>query len=306
MSNLPPLTPPDSSPVDPAMTDPSLREPVTDATTSNVTVGPVSLSRFNWRVAIGLFVGGALWIGPYIASIAVLMPALVAEVAPGEKVGLVATMGLLGALLSLLSNIVFGALSDLTRSRFGKRVPWMVAGGIVTGLALWGFSTSTTVVALIVWWCAFMLLLNAIIAPMVAVISDRVTTKYRGTVSAIYGVALTVGATVASITAAMFISNPRQGLVIFAVAVGLSGLVFAVIAPEKSNKDEPRARLSPRMLLSNFKFPRRGARDYYHQHPRAALREPVRTRHRRTPRLPPPRARGRAGPADRAHLRVTP
>ena len=78
MSNLPPLTPPDSSPVDPAMTDPSLREPVTDATTSNVTVGPVSLSRFNWRVAIGLFVGGALWIGPYIASIAVLMPALVA------------------------------------------------------------------------------------------------------------------------------------------------------------------------------------------------------------------------------------
>ena len=25
-------------------------------------------------------------------------------------------------------------------------------GGIVTGLALWGFSTSTTVVALIVWW----------------------------------------------------------------------------------------------------------------------------------------------------------
>ncbi len=64
MSNLPPLTPPDSSPVDPAMTDPSLREPVTDATTSNVTVGPVSLSRFNWRVAIGLFVGGALWIGP--------------------------------------------------------------------------------------------------------------------------------------------------------------------------------------------------------------------------------------------------
>ncbi|WP_453984965.1 MFS transporter [Brevibacterium casei] len=263
MSNLPPLTPPDSSPVDPAMTDPTLRDRVTDVTRSNVTVGPVSLSRFNWRVAIGLFVGGALWIGPYIASIAVLMPALVAEVAPDEKIGLVATMGLLGALLSLVSNIVFGALSDLTRSRFGKRVPWMVGGGIATGLALWGFSTSTTLVALVAWWCAFMLLLNAIIAPMVAVISDRVTTKYRGTVSAVYGVALTVGATVASITAAMFISTPRQGLVIFAVAVGLSGLVFAVIAPETSNRDEPRARLSARMLLSNFKFPRRGARDYY-------------------------------------------
>lgn len=52
------------------------------------------------------------------------------------------------------------------------------------------------------------------------------------------------------------------------------------------------------------RHPHRG--DRQHQHPRAALREPVRTRHRRTPRLPPPRARGRAGPADRAHLRVTP
>jgi MFS family permease len=245
------------------MTDPALREPVTDLTTSNITIGLVSLSKFNWRVAIGLFVGGALWIGPYIGSISVLMPALVAQVAPQERVGLVATLGLLGALLSLVSNIVFGALSDLTRSRLGKRVPWMVGGGLGTGLALWGFSTSTSAVALIVWWCAFMLLLNAIIAPMVAVISDRVTTKYRGTVSAVYGVAITVGATVASIAAAMFISSPRTGLTIFAVAVGISGLAFALIAPEGSNKDEPRDRLSGRALLGNLKFPRHGARDYY-------------------------------------------
>lgn len=263
MSNPPPLTPSDSSPVDPAMTDPRLREPVTDVTTSNITVGPVSLSKFNWRVAIGLFVGGALWIGPYIGSIAVLMPALVAQVAPEEKIGLVATMGLVGALLSLFSNIVFGALSDLTRSRFGKRVPWIVIGGLATGLALWGFSSATSAVTLVLWWCLFMLLLNAIIAPMVAVISDRVSTKYRGTVSAVYGVALTVGATVASIVSAMFISDPRLGLTIFAVAVGLSGVVFAVIAPEKSNTDEPRDRLSVRSLLANFSFPRHGARDYY-------------------------------------------
>jgi MFS family permease len=263
MSNVPPLTPPDSSPVDAAMTDPSLMDAPTDLTTSNVAVGGLSLSKFNWRVAIGLFVGGALWIGPYIGSIAVLMPALVAQVAPDEKIGLVAAMGLSGALLSLISNIIFGALSDLTRSRFGKRVPWIILGGLASGLALLGFSTSGDVVSLIAWWCVFMLLLNAIIAPMVAVISDRVSTKYRGTVSAIYGVALTVGATVASITAAMFISDPRAGLAIFALAIAVSGALFAAIAPEKPNRDEPRERLSVRSLLANFTFPRHGARDYY-------------------------------------------
>jgi len=263
MSNVPPLTPPDSSPVDAAMTDPSLMDTPTDLTTSNVAVGGLSLSKFNWRVAIGLFVGGALWIGPYIGSIAVLMPALVAQVAPDEKIGLVAAMGLSGALLSLISNIIFGALSDLTRSRFGKRVPWIILGGLASGLALLGFSTSGDVVSLIAWWCLFMLLLNAIIAPMVAVISDRVSAKYRGTVSAIYGVALTVGATVASITAAMFISDPRAGLAIFALAIAVSGALFAAIAPEKPNRDEPRERLSVRSLLANFTFPRHGARDYY-------------------------------------------
>mgnify|MGYP000843280077 CR=1 FL=1 len=39
----------------------------------------------------------------------------------------------IGAIVALLANIIFGTLSDMTRSRFGKRTPWIVGGGIING-----------------------------------------------------------------------------------------------------------------------------------------------------------------------------
>ncbi|PXA68057.1 MFS transporter [Cryobacterium arcticum] len=232
-------------------------------TTTNVVVGRTSLSKFNWRIAVALFIAGILWIGPYIGSIAVLLPAAVEQVAPADKVQLVGVLGILGAALSLVANIVFGALSDLTRSRFGARTPWVMVGAIATAVGLFGLSTAQSPTALILWWAFYMLFLNSIIAPMVAVISDSVPVKYRGTVSAIYGVSLTVGASLSTIIGAQFVGTPGTGLVVFAIATLASGVVFAVLMPNRSNRDQPRATLSARELLKSFSFPRTGARDFY-------------------------------------------
>jgi MFS family permease len=232
-------------------------------TTTNVVVGRTSLSKFNWRIAVALFIAGILWIGPYVGSIGVLLPAAVEQVAPADKVQLVGVLGILGAALSLVANIVFGALSDLTRSRFGARTPWVVVGSIATAIGLYGLSTASTPTGLILWWGFYMLFLNSIIAPMVAVISDSVPEKYRGTVSAIYGVSLTVGASLSTIIGSRFVGAPSDGLVIFAVATLASGVVFAVLMPNRSNLDQVRAKLTGKQLLHNFAFPRKGARDFY-------------------------------------------
>ena len=232
-------------------------------TTTNVVVGRTSLSKFNWRIAVALFIAGILWIGPYIGSIAVLLPAAVEQVAPDQKVQLVGVLGILGAALSLIANIVFGALSDLTRSRFGARTPWVVIGAVATAVGLCGLSTAATPTALILWWGFYMLFLNSIIAPMVAVIADSVPVKYRGTVSAIYGVSLTVGASLSTIIGSRFVGAPGDGLIVFAIATLASGVVFAVLMPNRSNRDQPRETLSAKVLLNSFSFPRRGARDFY-------------------------------------------
>ncbi len=43
----------------------------------------------------------------------------------------------------------------------------------------------------------------------------------------------------------------------------LVGPMFALLAPDKSNKGVPRLPFSKDMLLQNFSFPRKGARDFY-------------------------------------------
>lgn len=219
--------------------------------------------RLDWRLAAGLFLAAILWIGPYIGSIGVVVPALAATIAPDQKETVVASAALIGALLSLFSNIIFGALSDVTRSRFGRRAPWILLGSVLSAVGMYFLSQATTTTGLVFWWCFYILFLNAIIAPMVAVISDRVSEKHRGLVSSLYGVGMTLGASLAQIIGSRFVADPSAGLVVFAVVSFVSGPLFVLLAPEKSNLDAVREKLSGRALLHNFSFPRRGARDFY-------------------------------------------
>ncbi|MGO3886809.1 MAG: MFS transporter, partial [Mycetocola sp.] len=232
-------------------------------TTSNVVVGRTSLSRFNWRVAIALVLGAVLWIGPYIGSIAVLLPSVLERIAPDDKVALVGSVGIVGAVLALAANIVFGALSDVTRSPIGRRGPWILGGAVVGAGALVALSTTESVTGVFVWWCVYILGLNSIIASMVAVISDRVTEKYRGTVSALYGVSMVVGVSLAQIIGARFLENTGPGFLLFAAATLASGVLFVIIAPERSNRGDSAERLTAKQILSSFALPRRGARDFY-------------------------------------------
>ena len=54
--------------------------------------------------------------------------------------------------MALLANIIFGTLSDMTRSRFGKRTPWIVGGGIITGLAIGAIAFTRNEALIIFLW----------------------------------------------------------------------------------------------------------------------------------------------------------
>ena len=79
---------------------------------------------------LGLMAG---WFGP----IQVLLAQQADRVAAAEPGGmskelLLAVVLFVGATISLLANPVWGAFSDRTRSRLGRRVPWVI-GGVVIG-----------------------------------------------------------------------------------------------------------------------------------------------------------------------------
>ena len=84
------------------------------------------------------------------------------------------------AVFALVFNPIGGALSDRTRSRFGRRVPWLVAAsaGLLVMLALLG--QAATVPLVLVGWCLAQALANLYQAPLTAVVPDRVAPARRG------------------------------------------------------------------------------------------------------------------------------
>jgi Na+/melibiose symporter-like transporter len=66
---------------------------------------------------------------------AVILPAQVEAVDPASKVANLALLTTLAAVASMVAIPVGGALSDRTRSRFGRRTPWIAGASAVSAVA---------------------------------------------------------------------------------------------------------------------------------------------------------------------------
>ena len=77
-----------------------------------------------------------LW-AAFFAPIQVLLAQQMELLAPGNKEAALGWVTGAGALVAMLANPLFGAWSDRTTSRFGRRRPWILAGCLGGALALW-------------------------------------------------------------------------------------------------------------------------------------------------------------------------
>lgn len=143
-------------------------------------VGALSLAN------LGVWVG---WFGP----LQLLLARQAEQLAPDHKASTLALVTGLGAAVSMVSNPVFGALSDRTTARAGRRIPWVVAGvaGGAAGLVVLALAAS--VPAVIAGWCLTQLALNAAFAALTAAVPDQVPPRQRGLVGGWLGVSQVVG-----------------------------------------------------------------------------------------------------------------
>lgn len=163
------------------------------------------------------------WFGP-IQVLLAQQAKEIADASPGglSKEVILAIVLLTGAAVSMVCNPVWGALSDRTRLRMGRRLPWVI-GGVVTGaIALLLVSRAHSVVPLVLGWCLVQLTLNAAFAAVTASVPDQVPVARRGLVGGLIAVAGTVGVLV-GVTIADLTGSIAQGyLVIAAVLIVLS------------------------------------------------------------------------------------
>lgn len=220
------------------------------------------------RLIPGLIIGPASWLGPYIAAASLFLPALIQQLDAQNKIQLVALFSTCGMVVAAISNMVAGYLSDRTRSRFGKRTPWLVGGAAVFMLSMILASTANSIPFLLVSWMLGQIALNFIVAPMVAWL-DLAPENGKATASGAYGgLGMALGNNGFTIFAAMFLGQFRLGFIIFGIMTFVGTLIAAIIVREPSNLTEERIEPEKKEKIS-FKatmkvFPRwKVGRDYY-------------------------------------------
>lgn len=174
---------------------------------------------------------GAAQAGAYITFIPLLTLILPekARLIGGEAGAalLLSQAAMFGGLTAAIANLAFGALSDRTHSRLGRRRPWIVGGllGLPVSFALLTLADSAP--SLILGVIVFQLAVNAFFAPLNALVPDLVPDRQKGLISAWSGAALPIANLV---TATIVIRlHPHMGLQ-FAVVGVIAGLLILPFA----------------------------------------------------------------------------
>lgn len=139
-----------------------------------------------------------------------------------------------GTLVALIANPLFGRLSDRTRSRFGRRRPWIVIGlaGTIVGAVIIGLSNSFPL--LLLGWIIMQAFVNAAIAATLAIVPDRIPESQQGLVGALSGMASSAAVLVGVFFVQWFPTNvlAQFGLPVL-VAVLFAGLLVALFRDDK-------------------------------------------------------------------------
>lgn len=170
----------------------------------------------------------------YGAVAGILVPAQLAKIDPlGKEVALAVTMAASSALTLVVKPLV-GMLSDRTRSRWGRRSPWIAGGAIGAGFALVALGQAGSVVAVAAGWLIVQPLLNVVEAPLDAVLADRVPVQRRPRAAAFVATGVAVGLAVGALVAATAVRVVGAAYAGLAVILVLTMLTFVFV-----ERDEP-------------------------------------------------------------------
>lgn len=193
--------------------------------------------------------------GAQIAIGAVLLPGQIAELAPGEKVGALALTATLAAVFALVALPAGGALSDKTRSRFGRRNPWILGTGLLAAALTVVLDMAPSLMVLTGVFALSAILYNLYAGAISAVLPERVPEARRGIASAIFGLGTPIGLLIGINIAGMMSRTTAYWILAALFALATVAFVFGAREPDYSNVSKaqtPRRNLQWRSLLTAF------------------------------------------------------
>ena len=179
-----------------------------------------------------------------------------------------AIISFVAGVFALISTPLWGALSDRTSSRWGKRTPWITVGTILVSITLVTTGFAWSLPALLISWVAMQTAINAIISPLSAAMPDHVPVNQRGLVSGWWGftytLAVVLGTAIGTITTAVWptMTGITMGYIFCAVACVLSVIPFITDRWERGAKPEEHAPFDWKALAACYYIDVRKNRDF--------------------------------------------
>ncbi|MGH7776511.1 MAG: MFS transporter [Candidatus Dormibacterales bacterium] len=186
-------------------------------------------------------------------AIYVLLALSAALTAPSQKALVVGKATAAGGVLAVAVPVAAGWLSDRTRSRWGRRTPWIAAGAGINALGLVLLAWASSVPALIAAYLVLQVGNNAAAAAFAGIVPDVVPEPRRGRASGLLNASSIVGTMLclaASLVVLRALGSTSQGAavsyLVLAVLLAAGTLTsLAVLAEPSSKGSRPPPREAP-------------------------------------------------------------
>ncbi len=180
------------------------------------------------RLLVSLGIAGGALSAMYAGVGTVLLPSQLERIDRPHKVAALGLVAGVSAIFATVFNPVGGSLSDRTRSRFGRRAPWLIctSAALLPLLVLLG--QAGTVLLVLAVWCLAQSSANMFQAPLTAVIPDRVAAARRGTASSVAGVAAILGGVTGVGIASQFTGHLTLGYLVLGGLLILAAWQFVL------------------------------------------------------------------------------
>ncbi|MDR6867090.1 MFS family permease [Microbacterium resistens] len=212
------------------------------------TLSPIAGRRLLPSLTIAWFVLFAAYLG----LTSVLLPNHMAGIDEGSKVANFAIVTTVASIVAMFSQPIVGALSDRTRSRLGRRAPWMLGGALLGALSLVVLGSLRDLLSITIVWAVMLISLNALQGPLSAITPDRFPRSRRGVASAAVGIGTLAGATLGVVLAGRIAADVGVGYTVFGGAVFVVTVVFLLVNRDRSSAGATFAPFRWRTFLAGF------------------------------------------------------
>jgi len=187
---------------------------------------PTKRKSIGWNLLLAL--GNMVIFMCLIPATQILIPNQLALLDAAHKTTLLSLAVLLGAIPALVGNLLGGALSDRTTSRFGRRRPWVLSSALVITVGMVVLALAPNYLVIVVGYSVLVFAVSFSQSALVALVPDQVPVEQRAFSGAFFGFSLPLGVVIGiAAISNLFHGTPTTYYVL--TAVMLVATIFFVI-----------------------------------------------------------------------------